>query len=171
LISTGDLNLRQVALAAGVTPPLAHYYFGNREGLLRALVDERVRPDVVALLDAAQRHAGRPTAALTRLMQHLASLAYSNRLAGACLLLPAAHALRAQLRGAMRELLQAAQDAGQLRQDLPASYLAETLLALCVLPVLDAGSRDAATQTAASLTLHNVALLQHGIRAPGGQPS
>ena len=37
-------TMAQVALAAGVTPAMAHYYFTNRDGLIDAFVKERVAP-------------------------------------------------------------------------------------------------------------------------------
>jgi AcrR family transcriptional regulator len=58
--SPHDLSLRQVALRAEVTPPLAHYYFGNREGLHRALVIERAAPRIEALLTAALERVAHP---------------------------------------------------------------------------------------------------------------
>ena len=44
-------TLRNIAVEAGVTPALVNYYFGSKERLLAAFVDERVLP-VTALLRA-----------------------------------------------------------------------------------------------------------------------
>jgi AcrR family transcriptional regulator len=159
-----DLALRQVALRAGVTPALAHYYFVNRDGLLAALLDEHASPAIDTLINEVQLRGAQPVGALTCLVQKLTSLAASNDFLCRCLLLPAARPLRARLRALLCELLQRAQAAGQLRADLPADYLAESLLGLCLFPFLDAGAagRNPADH-AAALTLQHVALLQDGI--------
>ena len=84
-----EFSLRQVALRAEVTPPLAHYYFGNRDGLLRALVSERATPRIEELLTAASERASAPVPALTRLMQRLTLLCANDGFVRCCLLLPA----------------------------------------------------------------------------------
>lgn len=48
-------SVKAIAEEAGVTPALLHYYFGNREQLLAAVVDERVLP---LLQSVQQRLAG-----------------------------------------------------------------------------------------------------------------
>jgi TetR/AcrR family transcriptional regulator len=159
----GELTLRQVALRAGVTPPLAHYYFGNRDGLIAILLDERASPRLEELLSTAAARAAQPVAALTRLMQRLTLLVAQDRFVGRCLLLPAGEPLRNRVRAVLRQLLQGAQASGLLRADLSASYLADALLGLCLFPFLDAGA-EANRGDAAALTLQHVALLQEGIR-------
>jgi AcrR family transcriptional regulator len=163
-IVPGELSLRQVALRAQVTPPLAHYYFSNRDGLISALVSERAAPRVDELLAAARERASQPVSALTRLMQRLTLLTASDGFVRCCLLLPAGEPLRASLRAGLHELLQVAQTTGQLRADLSASYLADSLLGLCLFPFLDGSSGQDPGELAASLTLQHVALLQDGIR-------
>jgi AcrR family transcriptional regulator len=161
--ATSDLNLRQVALRAGVTPPLAHYYFVNRDGLFAALLDERAGPRIDALLAVVGEHAAQPVAALTRLMQRLTLMITNDGVTGRCMLLPAGAPLREKVRVVLRELLQATQTSGQLRADLPAIYLADALLGLCLFPFLDGGAAHR-RGNAAALTLQHVALLQDGIR-------
>jgi AcrR family transcriptional regulator len=158
-----DLNLRQVALRAGVTPPLAHYYFGNRDGLLAALLDERAAPRIDALLNTAREQASQPIVALTRLMQRLTQVALADNFLRCCLLLPAAASLRQRLRIGLRDLLQQAQTAGQLRTDLPPDYLGNALLGLCLAPLMDCSEAPDAAGQAAALTLRHAALLQGGI--------
>jgi TetR/AcrR family transcriptional regulator len=159
-----EFSLRQVALRAEVTPPLAHYYFGNRDGLLRALVSERAAPRIEELLAAAGERSSRPVSALTSLMQRLTLLCARDAFLRACLLLPAGEPMRASLRIALTELLQGAQAAGQVRADLAASFVADTLLGLCLFPFVDSGNGNDMVERAAALTLHHVALLQDGLR-------
>src|SRR5690606_4724575 len=45
----GATSLRAIASAAGVTPALLHYYFGDKERLVQALVGERLLPTLAPL--------------------------------------------------------------------------------------------------------------------------
>lgn len=47
-----NANLRTIAAAAGVTPALIGYYFGGKEALLAAVVDQRLMPAVDELRGA-----------------------------------------------------------------------------------------------------------------------
>lgn len=159
-----ELNLRQIALRAGVTPALAHYYFKNRDGLLAALIDELAAPQIEALVQSVQAQSGGPAAALTSLMQRLSALLARDRFLAHCLLMQAAASVRARLKARLQTLLAQGQLGGALRSDLPADYLAETLLGLAVFPLLDAEVSVEPAEWAAALTLQHVALLQGGIR-------
>ena len=55
-----ELSLGQVARAAGVTPALANYYFGSRDGLIQALFKEQLSAGVNELLVAARARAHQP---------------------------------------------------------------------------------------------------------------
>jgi TetR/AcrR family transcriptional regulator len=161
-----DLSLREVARQAGVTPALAHYYFGNRDGLIDVLMRERLAPHIEDLVAAARVRAGQPQLALTFLMQRMCSLLASDPLLRRCLWLPHATALklREQLRACLRELLVRAQNMRALREDLSPEYLADSLLGLVLFPFLDDESNtDASSERVAQLTLQHVALLRDGI--------
>lgn len=47
------VGVQQIAQAAGITKPTLYHYFGNKAGLLTALLDESVTPFQQALTDAA----------------------------------------------------------------------------------------------------------------------
>lgn len=158
-----DLALRHVALRAGVTPALAHYYFGNRDGLMSALIGERVEPAIADLTAATRVRASQPVVALTWLMQRLTSLLAADRFLGRCMLMSVARPQRDQLRALLQALLDDAQSKGVLRNDLPTAYLADTLLGMCLFPFVDGGRTAGMTEQAAALTLQHVALLQDGI--------
>ncbi|MET0281844.1 MAG: TetR/AcrR family transcriptional regulator [Steroidobacteraceae bacterium] len=165
-VGAADLTLQQVARAAGVTPALAHYYFRNREGLLAAVIADRVAHHIEDLVEAARIRAGQPVAALTFLMQRTTSLLATEPLLRLCLWLPVepARALRDTLRATLSDLLMRAQRAGLLRADLTAQYLCESLLGLVLFPFLEATrDADAGGERVAALTLQHVALLQDGI--------
>jgi hypothetical protein len=90
-------------------------------------------------------------------------LCASDRFVRCCLLLPSGEPLRASLRAALQELLHGAQSTGELRVDLSATYLAQTLLGLCLFPFVD-GEDGNLEERATALTLQHVALLQDGLR-------
>lgn len=45
----GATSLRSIAAAAGVTPAMLHYYFGDKARLTQALIDERLLPALAPL--------------------------------------------------------------------------------------------------------------------------
>jgi AcrR family transcriptional regulator len=57
-------SLRSIALKAGVTPALVNYYFGSKEQLLDAFIDERVKPAVQVLRDGLLAAGDEPHAVL-----------------------------------------------------------------------------------------------------------
>ncbi len=163
---TDALTLREIARRAGVTPALAHYYFGNRDGLIDVLLEERVAPHVQDMVAAARVRAGQPQLALTFLMQRLSSMLASDPLLRRCLWLGHATALklRGQLRACLRELVVRGQNIKALRQDMAAQYLADSLLGLVLFPFLDEEpATDANNERVAQLTLQHVSLLRDGI--------
>lgn len=161
-----ELTLQRVAREAGVSTALAHYYFNNRDGLIDALITERVAPRIDDLVAATRVRAGQPQMALTFLMQRTCSLLATDSLLRRCLLLtaPGALKIRDQLRSLMRELLVRAQGARAIRTDLSPEYLTESLLGLVLFPFFDeAAAEDSSGERVAQLTLQHVALLRDGI--------
>ena len=53
------VSTRQLAAAAETTPAMIHYYFEDKHGLYRALLEEII-PPVLGQLEARSREAGRP---------------------------------------------------------------------------------------------------------------
>ena len=47
----GNVSTRQIAAAAGTTPAMIHYYFGDKLGLYRAMIESAVQP----LIDSVRR--------------------------------------------------------------------------------------------------------------------
>jgi AcrR family transcriptional regulator len=45
-------SLREVAKASGVTPALVHYYFGSKESLFQAVLEERLQPAIAELMSS-----------------------------------------------------------------------------------------------------------------------
>lgn len=155
-----------MAQTAGVTPALANYYFGNRDGLMEALFSELLAERIDELLTTARSRSHQPQQAITLLLQRICMLLASDLLLRHCLWLaiPAATRLRSQLRSCLRELLVHGQNTGALRNDLSPDYLADTLLGMVLFHFVE--KRDAGAQepeTVAQLMLQHVALLRDGI--------
>lgn len=160
-----ELNLRQLALSAGVTPALAHYYFGNREGLIDALLAEQLAPRLDELVLAARTRAHQPQQAITMLLQRTSALLAADHLMRCLWMpLPAAAGLRDKLRGCLRELLARAQQSRALREDLSPDYLADSLLGLVLFHFVDARPITAGSDEVAALMLQHIALLRDGIQ-------
>jgi TetR/AcrR family transcriptional regulator len=66
-------SLRDIAARAGVTPALLHYYFGDRQQLLAAVVEERVLPAVAGLRDAVLRADDDPAALVAAFVNGVAA--------------------------------------------------------------------------------------------------
>ncbi|MEY2159095.1 MULTISPECIES: TetR/AcrR family transcriptional regulator [unclassified Rhodanobacter] len=60
-VGIGATSLRAIATAAGVTPALLHYYFGDKERLVQALVDERLLPTLAPLRARLERAGDDPS--------------------------------------------------------------------------------------------------------------
>ncbi|MBD8525253.1 TetR/AcrR family transcriptional regulator [Pseudomarimonas arenosa] len=56
------VTVKQVALDAGVTPASLHYHFGDKQGLLQALVDQRLVPALSTLRAALSGDDNQPAA-------------------------------------------------------------------------------------------------------------
>jgi AcrR family transcriptional regulator len=64
-------SLRSIAVKAGVTPALVHYYFGSKQKLLDAFVAERLMPFVGALGASLQTAGEDPRALVTAFVRGL----------------------------------------------------------------------------------------------------
>ena len=65
----GNVSTRQIAAAAGTTPAMIHYYFGDKRGLYRAMIESAVQP----LIDSVRRLEPTLALALTLAMGRRAS--------------------------------------------------------------------------------------------------
>ncbi len=115
---------------------------------MAALIDTYLTPDIEALIRAVETRAAQPTSALTTFMQRLAAIAAGESTLCRYLMLAAGQPLRERLRGLLRELVQSAQGASQLRTDLSPAYLADALLGLSLFPFLDTRAGGNANDTA-----------------------
>lgn len=164
------LNLRELTREADVTPALLHYYFGDLEGLVTALVMERGEPLLQPLRRELLTRPGGATAALRHFLPKWSGLAARHPWLTCCLLQRAGKQAPANaLAAALREAIIEAQQEGSLRSDLPPDYIALMLLMLGVLPQFCGTQLGGSLQLGADpadvgqLTLLNLATLQRGI--------
>jgi AcrR family transcriptional regulator len=133
--------VREIAERVGANPAMIHYYFGSKEALLHAALEQLLEPLAEAVA-AMQRKQEAP-------LQDLVSLilgAFARKpslpvLLAREVLLPGgavqAHFIERyapRLGGALPRLLQGEQSKGRLRADLDTRLAAQVLFGLCVFP-------------------------------------
>jgi TetR/AcrR family transcriptional regulator len=172
-------SLRAIATRAHVTPALLHYYFGDKEQLLSAMVEERVMPafsvvrehvlaagdDVARLVagfirgmgQAIERHPWLPALWVREVLCEGGALreVMFNRVAPQMPVVLAAAFARAQ-------------EKGQLNPDLDPRLLVTSLVGLTLFPAAGAPIWrrvfDADDIDAQALLTHTVALLDRGLQ-------
>lgn len=174
-------SLSAIAREARVTPALMHYYFGNRESLIDALVLERLQPAVAsvaeAMIDAGDDLRSQIHCFVRSMIEAIASRPWFPPLwarevlsEGGLLRERVIGELGAPLMQKLRDRFVDAQAKGHLNRDLDPNLLFVTLIALTLFPLasqsiwrnkLDAG--DVTTETIAN---HALALLERGLEMP-----
>lgn len=182
-------TLAQIARDAGVTPAMAHYHFGNREGLLDALADERLAPvmaHVWAIVPEAPEAGfdalGAVAAFVDRLLDAvdrlplLPALWSREILSGGGLLRERTmrHVPEAKV-AALFRALEAARQAGRLHPHalpglIPAAVMGLVMLPLAARPMLDrlSGGVDIDRE---SLRRHALAVLLDGLVPRNDNPN
>ncbi|GAB4202254.1 MAG: TetR/AcrR family transcriptional regulator [Wenzhouxiangellaceae bacterium] len=176
------VSLRAIAQAAGVNAAMVHYYFGNRAGLLEAMLDHALQP----LLDGVsqwQSEHGHSAAApeLPQLMQIMTRTIARHPWIPVIVLrevLGKAGPFRERFiehfasrgRGLITTLLQEQQRQGQLRADLDPQLTTLSVISLVMFPflTLPVSSRvygvSLDDEFVIRLLQHNQQLLWHGVR-------
>lgn len=139
------VTARQIAAAAGTTPAMIHYYFGNKLGLFRAMLDAAIAPlrERVAVLLLQKDGALDVPSLIATQMRTLAThswipsfilnevLVERGRFRATFIREIASRQLPLVI-----ELLERGRASGALRQDLNPKLAALSLLSLCVFPFL-----------------------------------
>jgi AcrR family transcriptional regulator len=138
-----DVSTRRIAAAAGTTSAMIHYYFGDKLGLYRAMIEEAVAP----LLENLQRleRSGAAPPDLESLMASYMRMLATNRWLPALIVhevLDEGGRLREQfiehfagrLAPAFVEVLRRERDRGALRADVDPRLAAISALSLCIFP-------------------------------------
>jgi AcrR family transcriptional regulator len=138
------VSIREIAAAAGATPAMIRYYFGDKLGLYRAMLDEAIGPFRAALLEMREQAAVAEAdiAALMRMyMRLLADNPWVPALIVQEVLAEGGH-FRAQfiehfagrMAPLLMEVLQREQAAGRLRSDVDPRLATVSAISLCVFP-------------------------------------
>jgi len=134
---------RQIAVAAGTTPAMIHYYFGNKLGLFRAMLERAIGPVREFIAQSLQSGPVDP-AVLIRM--HMRTAAANPWIA--TLIVNEVLAEKGRFRGTfvrdiagrqaplVMELLQRARTNGAVREDLDVRFAALSLMSLCMFPFL-----------------------------------
>lgn len=136
-------SVRQIAELAGVNPAMIHYYFGNKEALLRTVLEEALEPLARNLEAMQQSDAVAPERIARELMTLIAAHPRLPYLVVREVMLPGgvmrehfvAH-LSARLGGALPGLLAREQDAGRIRGDLQPAVGAMAIMSLTIFPFI-----------------------------------
>ena len=171
-------SLRTIALKAGVTPALVHYYFGSKEQLLDVFVEERVLRVIAVLRDGLAAAGPEPHALIAAFVEGVHAAVERFPWWPALWIREVTHD-----KGALREMLQsqiaplvaqplattfaAAQQRGAIAADLDPRLLVVSLLGLTMFPLaaepIWRRVFAAANPDRPALLRHTLALLEHGL--------
>jgi TetR/AcrR family transcriptional regulator len=139
------VTARQIAVAAGTTAAMIHYYFGNKLGLFRAMLERAIGP-VRELIAGSLAQAGAVVDPEVLIRMHMQTAAANPWIA--TLIVNEVLAEKGRFRATfirdvagrqaplVMELLQRARTGGKLREDLDVRLAALSLLSLCMFPFL-----------------------------------
>jgi AcrR family transcriptional regulator len=139
------VTARQIAVAAGTTPAMIHYYFGNKLGLFRAMLERAIGP-VRELIAGALANADAGVDPTMLIGMHMRTAAANPWIA--TLIVNEVLAEKGRFRTTfirdiagrqaplVMQLLQRARADGKLRKDLDVRLAALSLMSLCMFPFL-----------------------------------
>jgi AcrR family transcriptional regulator len=176
-----EVSTRRIATAAGTTPAMIHYYFGDKLGLYRAMLEEAMTP-LLATLQQMERSDAPPD--IEALMTQYMRMLSQNRWLPALIVkevLGEGGQLREQfierwasrLAPAFVGVLQRERERGSLRGDIDPKLAAVSALALCIFPfvslpitsqVLDLSVEGEGFER---LARHTTQLFREGVAARG----
>jgi TetR/AcrR family transcriptional regulator len=139
-----DVGTRRIAAAAGTTPAMIRYYFKDKLGLYRAMIEEAMRPVQAELQRAVAAPAGAPLDVETILRLYMEMLA-ANRWLPALIVhevLDEGGQLREQfianfagrIAPMLVQVLRREQSQGTMRPDVEPELAAVSAISLCVFP-------------------------------------
>jgi AcrR family transcriptional regulator len=173
-------SLRAVAEAAGVTPAMLHYYFGNKRQMTLAVIEERLLPALAPLRSTIEDAGGTPAELVHAFVDGIGAMIAAHPWLPSLWVrevLSEGGALRdtllkqvfPQLPQLLVRRFEAAQAQGQLAADLDPRLLVVSLVGLTLFPAAGAPiwrqALDARDLDAEALRRHTLALLDHGVAA------
>jgi TetR/AcrR family transcriptional regulator len=139
------VTARQIASAAGTTPAMIHYYFENKLGLFRAMLERAIGP-VRELIAGSLAQAGTVVDPALLIRMHMRTAAANPWIA--TLIVNEVLAEKGRFRATfirdvagrqaplVMELLERARVRGSLRKDIDVRLAALSLMSLCMFPFL-----------------------------------
>jgi len=135
--------VRDIADAAGFTPAMVHYYFGNKETLLQAVLEQALEPLARVIEKMKSADAVAPEDIVRRLMTIVSkhpNLPYlvvrEVMLPGGTMQAHFARHLAPRLGGALPGLLERERREGRIRDDMPPAIAAMAIMALALFPFI-----------------------------------
>lgn len=179
-------SLRAIAQEAGVTPAMLHYYFGNKDALVRALLTERLLPTVLPLretlaavgdspLELAQAFAHGVSDVVAQLPWLPALWVREVLCEGGVLREFVFREVMPSLPQVLAKRFESAHKAGQLAPGIDPRLLVVSLVGLTLFPAAGAPIWQKAFGMPGldmpALVSHTLALLTHGLAAPATETS
>jgi len=134
-------SMREIASQANVNPAMIHYYFGNKESLLRTVLERALSPLAAAIESMQSADQVSPGEILKTLMGTIASHPSLPYLVMREVMLPGgvmqahfAEHLAPRLGGALPGLLEREARDGRMRRDVPPQVAALTIMSLAIFP-------------------------------------
>jgi TetR/AcrR family transcriptional regulator len=173
-----ETPLSAIAHEAGVTPAMLHYYFKTRDQLLDVLIEERIQPRRIEIVQTFDPHVGDPVTVITQLAERLMQTATEHPWFPALWMREIFSdngMLRQRIQQRYGSLHQQAimdcitrwQAEGRLNRDLEPSLLFITIFSLTILPLIatKAWQSDPLRPTldTADIARHAVAVLSNGV--------
>ena len=135
--------VRQIAEKAGANPAMIHYYFGTKESLLAAVLENALAPLAKAIEALQAEEQVSPDTIVKTLMATVAAHPHLPYLVIREVMLPGgvmqahfARHLAPRLGGALPGLIAKKQDAGTVRPDLPAATCAMIVMSVSMFPFI-----------------------------------
>lgn len=138
------VSLKQVAEAAGVTPAMVHYYFGDKQGLWLAVLEDYLEEALGGMLAARAQIEG-PGGLDVYLARHaellarqpwVAPLLFRELILGGGPSADFVQRFPAQLRDLLRSAVEHAKRRGEIARELDSDLLVLSLLSAAVFPFL-----------------------------------
>jgi TetR/AcrR family transcriptional regulator len=141
------VTARQIAAAAGTTPAMIHYYFENKIGLFRAMLQEAIEPFGRMLSGAVSSESDAPRADLSALINGHLRMAAANAWIAPLIVnevLPEDGQFRAEfvrdiasrLLPMLVEVIEHGRQAGEFRNDIDPRLTALSIVSLNMFPLI-----------------------------------
>ncbi|KGI78647.1 TetR/AcrR family transcriptional regulator [Oleiagrimonas soli] len=182
-VGIGAASLRSIADAAGVTPAMLHYYFGDKERLVQAMIGERLLPALAKVQERLQEAGDDPAKLIGGFVRGLGEVIRTHPwlpplwvrevlCEGGALRALLVHELAPKMPHMLAERLAAAQRAGRLPAHLDPRLLVVSLVGLTLFPAAGAPIWEQIFNLEAStsdvLAEHALGLLSQGLQLDFG---